>query len=87
MELKEEKNVMNAFSVAPCETEEDHREKAEYFWMVQLRYFRPAQEREKEDMNNNSQRVEKDAAQNNHIKPVDETNSDDDCHERTIENL
>ena len=87
VELEEEKNAMKAFSLAPCETEEDNREKAEYFRMVRRRYFRRAQERENEEMNNNSQIVEEDAAHNNQIHPVDETNSNNDRHESTIEHL
>ena len=78
---------MKAFSLDPCETEEDHREKVEYFRMVRRRYYRRSQERENEEMNNNSQRLEEDAAQNTQIQPVDETNSDEDSHESTIEHL
>ena len=52
--------------------------------MVRRHYLIRAQERENEEMNNNSQRVEEDAIHNN---PVGETNSNNDSHESTIEHL
>ena len=41
--------------------------------MVRRSYFPRAHEREKEELNNISERVEEDASHNNHIKPVDKT--------------
>lgn len=48
-DLEEEKNAMRMFSLSPCETEEDKREKDEFFRMMRRRYLRRARERELEE--------------------------------------
>ena len=56
-EFEEEKNDMKMYALAPCETDEDEKEKAEYFRMMRRRYLRRARGPDTSDRNNSEGNV------------------------------